>query len=136
MTLEQIRIFSIFLVLGIIVSIIFEIFRVLRKNVKTSYLATSIEDIVYILISGFLLFKSILTFANGHIRFYIFFAFFIGIIIYFLTIKNFCDIILTVIIKTILIIIKYISLPIKYCCLLLTKYTKKLKKFLIGELFS
>ena len=72
MTLEQIRIFSIFFVLGIIISILFEFFRVLRKNIKTGYLATSIEDILYILISGFLFFKSILVFANGMIRFYIF----------------------------------------------------------------
>ena len=61
MTFEQIRIFSIFFVLGILVSILFEIFRVLRKNIKTSYLATSIEDVVYILISGYLFFKSIIA---------------------------------------------------------------------------
>lgn len=129
MTLEQIRIFSIFFVLGIIISILFEFFRVLRKNIKTGYLATSIEDTLYILISGFLFFKSILVFANGIIRFYIFFAFFLGIIIYILTIKNFCDIIFTVIIKTILIIFKYISLPIKLCFVLLKKAIKKLMKF-------
>lgn len=124
MTLEQIRIFSIFFVLGIIISIIFEFFRALRKNIRTSYLATSIEDILYILISGFLFFKSILVFANGTIRFYIFFAFFLGIVIYILTIKNFCDIIFTVIIKTVLTIFKYISLPIKYCYILFKKIMK------------
>ena len=130
MTLEQIRIFSIFFVLGIIISILFEFFRVLRKNIKTSYLGTSIEDIVYILISGFLFFKSIIVFANGSIRFYIFFAFCLGIVIYILTIKNFCDIILTVIIKTILIIFKYISLPIKYLWKLLKKLLNSLNVFL------
>lgn len=129
MTLEQIRIFSIFWVLGIIISILFEFFRVLRKNIKTGYLATSIEDILYILISGFLFFKSILVFANGMIRFYIFFAFFLGIVTYILTIKNFCDIIFTVIIKTILIVFKYISLPIRHCFILLRKALKKLMKF-------
>ena len=129
MTLEQIRIFSIFFVLGIIISILFEFFRVLRKNIKTGYLATSLEDILYILISGFLFFKSILAFAGGTIRFYIFFAFFLGIIIYILTIKNFCDIIFTVIIKTILIIFKYISLPIKFCFILSKKAIRKLMKF-------
>lgn len=129
MTLEQIRIFSIFFVLGIIISILFEFFRVVRKNIKTGYLATSIEDVLYILISGFLFFESIIVFANGTIRFYIFLAFFLGIVTYILTIKNFCDIIFTVIIKTILIIFKYISLPIKHCFILLRKALKKLMKF-------
>ncbi len=128
MTFEQIRIFSIFFVLGILVSILFEIFRVLRKNIKTSYLATSIEDVVYILISGYLFFKSIIVFANGDIRFYIFLAFLLGIIIYILTIKNFCDIILTVIIKTILIIFKFIFILIKYFIILLKKSIKILKQ--------
>lgn len=129
MTLDQIRVFSIFFVLGIIISILFEFFRVLRKNIKTSYLATSIEDVLYILISGFLFFESIIVFANGTIRFYIFLAFFLGIVTYILTIKNFCDIIFTVIIKTILIIFKYISLPIRHCFILLRKALKKLMKF-------
>ena len=56
-------------------------------------------------------------------------AFFLGIITYILTIKNFCDIIFTVIIKTILIIFKYISLPIKHCFILLRNVLKKLMKF-------
>ena len=124
MTLEQIRVFSIFFVLGIIISILFEFFRVLRKNIKTGYLATSIEDILYILISGCLFFKSIIVFANGNIRFYIVFAFFLGIVVYILTIKNFCDIIFTVIIKTVLIIFKYTLLPLKYCYILLKKIMK------------
>ena len=101
MTKEQIRGFLIFLVLGIIISIIYDIFRIFRKNIKTNYLIISIQDVFFILISGFLFFKSLLVFCAGNIRFYIFLAFLIGILIYILTIKNFCDIILTVIIKTI-----------------------------------
>ena len=114
MAFEQIKIFTIFLVLGLIISILFDIFRILRKNIKTNYLFTSIEDFIYIFIVGFLFFKSLIIFCNGNIRFNIFLAFFIGIITYILTIKNFCDIIISAIIKTILLVIKPIFMLIKY----------------------
>lgn len=126
MTLEQIKIFSIFFILGIIISILFDIFRILRKNIKTNYLFTSIEDCIYIFIVGFLFLRSLIVFCNGNIRFYIFFAFFIGIITYILTIKNFCDIIISAIIKTIILVIKLILIPIKY---LYTRVNKLLKNF-------
>lgn len=127
MALEQIRIFLIFFVLGIIISILFEFFRVLRKNIKTTNFITSIEDVIYILVSGFLFFKSVIVFASGNIRMYILLAFSLGIIVYILTIKNFCDIIFTVIIKTVLTIFKYISLPVKYCWILFKKTMKFFK---------
>ena len=131
MTLEQIKIFSIFFILGIIISILFDIFRILRKNIKTNYLFTSIEDCIYIFIVGFLFLRSLIVFCNGNIRFYIFFAFFIGIITYILTIKNFCDIIISAIIKTIILVIKLILIPIKYLYTGIIKLLNNSKKIKI-----
>ena len=131
MTLEQIKIFSIFFILGIIISILFDIFRILRKNIKTNYLFTSIEDCIYIFIVGFLFLRSLIVFCNGNIRFYIFFAFFIGIITYILTIKNFCDIIISAIIKTIILVIKFILIPIKYLYTGIIKLLNNSKKIKI-----
>ena len=131
MTLEQIKIFSIFFILGIIISILFDIFRILRKNIKTNYLFTSIEDCIYIFIVGFLFLRSLIVFCNGNIRFYIFFAFFIGIITYILTIKNFCGIIISAIIKTIILVIKLILIPIKYLYTGIIKLLNNSKKIKI-----
>ena len=131
MTLELIKIFSIFFILGIIISILFDIFRILRKNIKTNYLFTSIEDCIYIFIVGFLFLRSLIVFCNGNIRFYIFFAFFIGIITYILTIKNFCDIIISAIIKTIILVIKLILIPIKYLYTGIIKLLNNSKKIKI-----
>lgn len=114
MSTEQAKIFCIFFILGIIISILFDVFRILRKNIKTNYLFISIEDFIYIIIAGFLFLKSLIVFCNGNIRFYIFFAFFIGIIVYILTIRNFCDIIISVIIKSIILVIKLLMIPIKF----------------------
>lgn len=130
MGIEQAKIFCIFLVLGIITAILFDIFRIVRKNIKTNYLITSIEDVIYILIVGFLFLKSLIVFCNGNIRFYIFFAFFIGIITYLLTIKNFCDIIISVIVKTVIFIIKITVLPIKFI------YHKTIKLFKQSKLIQ
>ena len=131
MTFEQIKIFTIFFVLGLIISILFDIFRILRKNIKTNYLFTSIEDCIYIFIVGFLFLRSLIVFCNGNIRFYIFFAFFIGIITYILTIKNFCDIIISAIIKTIILVIKLILIPIKYLYTGIIKLLNNSKKIKI-----
>ena len=131
MTFEQIKIFTIFFVLGLIISILFDIFRILRKNIKTNYLFTSIEDFIYIFIVGFLFLRSLILFCNGNIRFYIFFAFFIGIITYILTIKNFCDIIISAIIKTIILVIKLILIPIKYLYTGIIKLLNNSKKIKI-----
>ena len=131
MTFEQIKIFSIFFILGIIISILFDIFRILRKNIKTNYLFTSIEDCIYIFIVGFLFLRSLIVFCNGNIRFYIFLAFFIGIITYILTIKNFCDIIISAIIKTIILVIKLILIPIKYLYTGIIKLLNNSKKIKI-----
>lgn len=131
MTFEQIKIFTIFFVLGLIVSILFDIFRILRKNIKTNYLFTSIEDFIYIFIVGFLFLRSLIVFCNGNIRFYIFFAFFIGIITYILTIKNFCDIIISAIIKTIILVIKFILIPIKCLYTGINKLLNNFKKIKI-----
>ena len=114
MGLEQARVFTIFFALGIIIAFLFDVFRIIRKNIKTGYLITSIEDIIFVLFSGFLVFKSILVFSNGEIRFYLFLGIIFGIVSYILTIKNFCDIILTVIIKFILKLIKYLNIILKF----------------------
>lgn len=137
MSIEQAKIFCIFFVLGLITAILFDIFRIIRKNIKTNYLFTSIEDFIYIITVGFLFLKSLIVFCNGNIRFYIFFAFFTGIITYILTIKNFCDIIISAIIKTIILIIKIVLIPIRFLYINLNNLLKnskiikqKIKEFL------
>ena len=76
--------FFIFIILGIIISFIFDIFRILRKKFKTSNFITYIEDILFWVISGFLIMISIFRFNNGELRFYLFIGLSIGILIYIL----------------------------------------------------
>ena len=51
---NQAYLFALFIVNGILIGILFDIFRILRKTFKTSDFITYIEDIIYWIITGFL----------------------------------------------------------------------------------
>ncbi len=122
---SQEQIFIFFFIIGIIIGIIFDVFRSIRKVIKSNNVITFIQDLLFIIISGNLIIYSIIKLNNGFIRFYIFLAITIGISIYFLTISNICAIILTIFIKIFINILKY---PIKSYKVLAKKYLKCKKK--------
>ena len=99
MELNQELIFIHFLVLGIVISMLFEIFRRLRKNIKTLDIITFIEDCIFLFISGFLFILKIILINNGIFRFYILIGFIFGIGIYTLTLRRVYVIILDVFIN-------------------------------------
>lgn len=103
--LEQLKSFFIFTVIGIIIGILFDIFRISRKIFKTSDILTYIEDILFWLISGLIILFSIFLFNNGELRLYIFIGISIGILIYMLSISRYF-------IKINILIINYLKLII------------------------
>ncbi len=88
-TIHQAYVFLIFILNGIIIGIIFDIFRVLRKSFKTSNFMTYIEDIAFWIISGGILLYSIFVFNDGELRLYIFLGIILGIILYIITISKY-----------------------------------------------
>ena len=134
--ISQGYLFLIFILIGILIGVLFDIFRILRKTFKTSDLITYIQDILFWLITGIILIYSILILNNGELRAYIFLSLFIGITTYILTIsKHFVNLnvtILTLLKNIITFILKTISYPFK--CLfkiikkILTVPAKHLKK--------
>lgn len=91
---SQGQIFMCFFIIGIIIGILFDIFRVIRKSFKTCDKLTFIEDLTFIILSGILIIYSIIKINGGEVRFYLFLGIFFGILIYSLTISNLCVIIL------------------------------------------
>ena len=73
-TFSQGQIFIVFLIIGICIGVIFDIFRTLRKVFKTPDLATYIEDIIFMAIVGILIVNNLILVNNGEIRFYIILA--------------------------------------------------------------
>lgn len=79
----------IFIITGIVIGILFDSFRILRRSFKTPDIITFIEDIIFWILVGVILLFSIFNFNNGEIRSYIFVGLGIGIITYILTISKY-----------------------------------------------
>lgn len=120
------QIFILFFLLGIVIGSIYDIFRVIRKNFKTSDFVTQIEDIIFLIISGILILCFILKFCIGEIRFYVFIAIFLGILLYFLTISKPYVIILNIIAKFCKKILSFFVNLIKIPYIFIKKHIKKL----------
>lgn len=135
MITNQAYIFIIFVIVGIIVGIIFDFFRILRKSFKTKDFVTYIEDIVFCILTGLILLYSIFKFNSGEIRIYMFLGVLIGCSLYMLTIsKYFIKInvfILTTITNILKKIISILYIPLKYLKKIFTKIFFKPISFII-----
>lgn len=122
---EQLTSFIIFTIVGVIISIIFDIFRILRKTFKTPDIVTYIEDIIFWIATGLIILFSIFLFNNGELRLYIFIGIIIGIVLYMLFISIYFirfNVFIINLIKNIIAKILHIILkPIKYIFFLLKK---------------
>lgn len=87
--LEQLISFGYFIIIGIVLSIIFDIFRILRRTIKTSDIITNIQDILFCIITGIIILFSLFYFNNGQLRMYVFLGIFIGIMIYMIFISKY-----------------------------------------------
>ncbi len=86
---NQLTQFFLYIVSGMAISIFFDIFRVLRKSIKTSNIITYIEDTIFWIIVGLFLIWEIFTISYGELRGYIFIGIILGIGIYLVTISKF-----------------------------------------------
>ena len=134
--------FLIFILNGLLLGILFDIFRILRKSFKTPDFVTYIEDMFFWILSGMILLYSIFRFNNGELRLYIFIGIFIGILIYMLlfskifinvstyiikVLKKIFHILIFIPIKFIINVIKkVIYKPIILLCINIGKITKKI----------
>ncbi len=114
---NQAVLFLIFSLNGVIIGLIFDFFRILRKSFKTSNLMTSIQDIIFWIITGISVIFFMYNFSDGTIRFYMFLSLLFGFIIYILAISQYIIKIFVYIIKTVKTIlnsiIKFITYPLK-----------------------
>ena len=86
---NQLTEFFLYVVSGMAISIFFDIFRVLRKSIKTPNIITYIEDTIFWVIVGLFLIWEIFTISYGELRSYIFIGIILGIIFYLVTISKY-----------------------------------------------
>lgn len=89
MVTNQAYLFLIFIVCGIIIGVVFDFFRILRKVFKTTNMFTYIEDFLFWMITGAIILYSIFLFNNGEIRLFMFLAIGIGVVLYMLLISSY-----------------------------------------------
>ena len=66
------NLFLIFTLDGILIGLLFDLFRILRKSFKTADVVTYIEDTIFWLLTGIIILYSIFKFSNGDLRAFIF----------------------------------------------------------------
>ena len=72
MVTNQIYLFLIFIVNGILIGLLFDFFRISRKVFKTSDKVTYVEDVLFWILTGFIVLYSIFVFNNGELRLFMF----------------------------------------------------------------
>ena len=69
--LLEIKIIVCFIIDGLIIGLIFDLFRILRKSIKTPNILTHVEDAIFCIISALIIIISIVCFNNGIFRLYL-----------------------------------------------------------------
>lgn len=110
MVQNQAYLFLVFSLTGMVIGILFDFFRILRRTIKTGNIATYIQDILFWILTGILILYNIWYFNNGEIRVYMFLGIIIGTLIYMSTLSNIFVKLFTKILST---IIKILELPFK-----------------------
>lgn len=82
--LTQLYLLIVFCISGAIIGIFFDFFRILRRLFKTSDLMTSIQDVIFWILTGIFLLFIIFCYNEGEIRSYVFIGILLGLLIYFL----------------------------------------------------
>lgn len=69
-------------------SLIFDLFRVRRRIFKTPDIVTYIQDVLFWIITGFIVVYTITQYTDGEIRSYMLIGLLVGIIVYFVYISK------------------------------------------------
>ena len=124
---ELITLFCFFLT-GVVIGILFDIFRIIRRSFKTADFIICIEDICFWLLAGLILLFSIFTFNNGELRLYVFLGILFGTLIYLLTLSKYF---ILIFVQIITFIKKILWHPISKIIQLLTKVFSPIKTFFV-----
>ena len=129
--MEQLFCLIAFTATGIVIGVLFDIFRILRRSFKTADWLTTLQDILFWILAGFVILFSIFKFNNGEIRSYIFVGISLGVLIYMLTLSKYivrCSVIIIKFIK------KIISDPVNFIIIITNFLFIKPRKFLVKKI--
>lgn len=89
MVTNQALLFLIFIINGILIGLLFDFFRISRRVISTNNIMTYIEDILFWILTGFIILYSVFIFNNGEIRLFMFLGIIIGTILYMVFVSSY-----------------------------------------------
>lgn len=128
MAQNQAYLFLVFSLTGVAIGVLFDIFRILRKSIKTPNIIIYIEDILFWILAGLLILYNIWYFNDGEIRVYMFLGIIIGLLLYMSTLSN---IIIKIFSKILQTIIKVLEIPFKTIIAIFRKIITTIAPFFI-----
>ena len=131
MIVNQIQLFFIFIINGLLIGLLFDFFRILRKAIKTADFITYIEDALFWILTGLIILYSIFTYNNGEIRLFMFLAIILGILIYLIFISK---IILSISLNIINIVKKIFSIVFHIIKIPFQFFMKLLRKLFLNPI--
>lgn len=145
LAINQAYLFLLFSLNGVIIGLLYDVFRILRKTFKTNNFVTYIEDILFWILTGIIIIFFMYNFSDGSLRIFMIFGLIIGILIYIITfskiIINFSMIVINglkkiicvllvpikIFLKLLLKVINFLKLKVKLIMLKLKNYVVKIK---------
>lgn len=117
-----------FVIIGILISILFDFFRAYRSARKTTSIMVLIQDILYFFIVTIIVIFSIIYILDSDLRFYIFFAMILGILTYISILSKFFLKLYHKFFKVLGFLFELIVLPLKFVSQFITKIYNYFKK--------
>lgn len=114
---QQVTSFAASLILGALLGIVFEVFRTVRSLFGGGTVAVFIQDVVFWIISSFVVYIFFLIFTKGTVRYFVLIGAFLGFTVYMKTIGKFTAF-----------LFRQIFRPIKFAVQQLIKLAKLLSK--------
>ena len=127
MAINQAYLFLLFSLNGVIIGLLYDLFRILRKTFKTVDFVTYIEDILFWILTGIIIIFFLYNFSDGSLRLFMVFGLIIGILIYMVTFSKIIIKFSMIVINVLKKIICILLVPIKFFLKLLLKVINFLK---------
>ncbi len=128
---QETTVFLIFVVIGMLFSVIFDVFRAIRKVTKFKNRTIYIQDILYFLIIGLILLLVIVNYMDTELRVYLILAIILGVVIYISTVGNLVVNLIIKLIKVSREVVEFLVLPITLYTQIFEKEIVILKKYVI-----
>lgn len=89
MVSNQAYLFFVFVINGIIIGLLFDFFRIVRKVFNTNDMITYMEDILFWILAGITVLYSVFVFNNGELRLFMFLGILLGAFAYMLFVSSY-----------------------------------------------